>query len=396
MKIGIVTSFPPSKVTLNEYAYHLVKNFVEKEEIEEVVLFCDKTKEKKVLDFPYSEKVTIVECWKFNSYTSLFRILKSIKSQGPSHVLFNLQFMKFGDKKVVAALGLLAPMLTRLLGVKNTVLIHNILETVDLSSAGFTNNPILKGVYNTIGYVLTKLILCANQVAVTIPKYKRILESKYKAGNVVHIPHGTFEIPELPNYKVKKGTKQVMAFGKFGTYKKVETLIEAVKRVRQRIREDIEVVIAGTSNPNTPNYLKNVQEQYKHLDFIRFTGYVEEEDVQTIFNEAAIVAFPYTSTTGSSGVLHQAGSYGKATILPNIGDLKELITDEGYTGEFFNPLNVESLANAIQVLVLNDVKRIQIGKQNYRAATAYPMSKICDKYIEVFNNDNLIAEVATL
>ena len=33
MKIGIVTSFPPSKVTLNEYAYHLVKNFVANENV---------------------------------------------------------------------------------------------------------------------------------------------------------------------------------------------------------------------------------------------------------------------------------------------------------------------------------------------------------------------------
>lgn len=54
---------------------------------------------------------------------------------------------------------------------------------------------------------------------------------------------------------------------------------------------------------------------------------------------------PYTSTTGSSGVLHQAGSYGKAVVLPNIGDFAEVITQEGY-GEFFNPDEPATLARA--------------------------------------------------
>ena len=43
----------------------------------------------------------------------------------------------------------------------------------------------------------------------------------------------------------------------------------------------------------------------------------------TIFDEAAVVVFPYTATTGSSGVLHQAGSYGKAVVMPDLGDLAE-------------------------------------------------------------------------
>ena len=31
MKLAIVTAYPPSKVTLNEYAYHLVKSFRQSE-----------------------------------------------------------------------------------------------------------------------------------------------------------------------------------------------------------------------------------------------------------------------------------------------------------------------------------------------------------------------------
>jgi glycosyltransferase involved in cell wall biosynthesis len=175
-----------------------------------------------------------------------------------------------------------------------------------------------------------------------------------------------------------------MTFGKFGTYKKVEGMIEAVEMVRKSTELDLEVVIAGTDNPNVPGYLEGVKEQYKHIPQVRFTGYVEEEDVPVIFNESAVVVFPYTSTTGSSGVLHQAGSYGKAVVMPDLGDLALLVQDEGYKGEFFEPTSVESLASAIEALVTNEAHRLSIAKANYEAATAHPMSQIAEMYIETF------------
>ena len=176
-----------------------------------------------------------------------------------------------------------------------------------------------------------------------------------------------------------------MTFGKFGTYKKVEHLIEAVVKVRKTTGLDLEVVIAGTDNPNVKGYLARVQEAYKHVPQLRFTGYVEEQDVSTLFKESAIVVFPYTSTTGSSGVLHQAGSYGKAVVMPDLGDLALLVKDEGYQGEFFEPNSIESLAFAIEVLVTNNAHRLNIAKANYKAAAAYPMEKITNMYLNKFN-----------
>ena len=57
-------------------------------------------------------------------------------------------FFKFGDKKIPAALGLLLPMILRLLGCNTVVLLHNILEQVDLESAGFTKNKLAQKIYN--------------------------------------------------------------------------------------------------------------------------------------------------------------------------------------------------------------------------------------------------------
>lgn len=385
MKLAIVTAYPPSKVTLNEYAFHLVKHFRQHQEVSELVLLTDDLAAEAVIDFKEEGcKVTVKPCWKFNSYTNVLSIAKAVKVTQPDMVLYNLQFMKFGDKKIPAALGLFSPWLTKLMKVKTTVLLHNIMETVDLESAGFTNNKIKKGIFNFIGESLTRVILKADKVVLTISKYVNILEEKYQADNCVLIPHGTFEIPEEPSYDLPTGALKIMTFGKFGTYKKVENLIEAVEQVRTRTGQDLEIVIAGTDNPNTLGYLDNVKEQYKEVSDITFTGYVAEEDVPTIFSESAMVVFPYTSTTGSSGVLHQAGSYGKAVVMPDLGDLSILVKEEGYKGEFFEPESVESLALAIEKLVLDTAYRNELAQANYKAATALPMSVITRMYLNEF------------
>ena len=294
--------------------------------------------------------------------------------------------MKFGDKKIAAALGLMLPLVCKLKGIPNIVLLHNILEQVDLGSAGFTSNKFLQKVYNFIGTSLTKLILQADLVALTIQKYVDILEDKYQASNVTMIPHGTFEIASEPKQELPEGPLKVMTFGKFGTYKKVESMIEAVEKVRKSSGLDLEIVIAGTDNPNVAGYLDRVKEQYKHVPQITFTGYVEENEVPKLFEESAVVVFPYTSTTGSSGVLHQAGSYGKAVVMPNLGDLALLVKDEGYQGEFFEPTSVDSLAVAIENIVGNETYRIEQGMANYKAATSYPMERITNIYMRNFES----------
>ncbi|WP_442844854.1 glycosyltransferase [Leeuwenhoekiella sp. H156] len=385
MKLAIVTAYPPSKVTLNEYAYHLVKHFRQLEEVTEIVLLTDV--EPAQADIHFEEEgcdVKVINCWKFNSYRNVWSITKTLKAVKPDAVLYNLQFMKFGDQKIPAALGLFAPFFTKLMGMKTIVLLHNIMEAVDLNEAGFTSNKLKIKVFNFIGSLLTRVVLKADKVALTIGKYVNILEEKYQAKNCMLIPHGTFELAKEPSFEVAEGPLKIMTFGKFGTYKKVELLIEAVELVRTISKVELEIVIAGTDSPNTPGYLNSVQEQYAHVKNLHFTGYVAEEDVPRIFAESAMVVFPYTSTTGSSGVLHQAGSYGKAVVMPQLGDLATLVEEEGYQGEFFEAGCVRSMAQAIVNLVEIEDYRIEIARANYKAANALPMSVIAQRYLEAF------------
>ncbi|MGN6419556.1 MAG: glycosyltransferase [Pseudobacter sp.] len=381
LKLAIVSCHPPGKGTLNEYGYYLLRHFRENPLFSEITLIADELPTGQ--SYPPGlnvEQVRTVTAWKFNSWRNCWRILKAVRKAKPDIVLFNMQFLLFGDRKVPAALGLLTPLLLKLSGYPSVVVLHNILEQVDLQNAGITKNRMLAKIYNITGTMLSRFVLMADLVTVTISKYVQILEAKYRKGNVALIPHGSFENSPLPAQDLPPGPMKIMTFGKFGTYKKVEVLIEAVQRFRQRSTLDVEIVIAGTDSPNSKGYLNTVKEKYAHVPGLIFTGYVAEEDVPRIFSESAVVVFPYTSTTGSSGVLHQAGNYGKAVILPDIGDLGALIREEGYSGELFQPEDPESLANAIQQVLHNDAYRIQMGIRNYHAAVSLPMQDLTNWY----------------
>ena len=386
LSIAIVSPYPPSKGTLNEYAFHLVEQFKKKSEIREIHLITDilpNGESYSAGDRPYN--VHLHPVWSFNDKNTLLKIRKSLKTINPDVVLYNLQFLSFGDNKVAATLGLLSPLISKLEGIPSIVLLHNIIETVDYDSAGITSSKFMTSLYNFIGKQITRIILSANMVGVTIPKYVNILEKKYGCKNVALLPHGSFEMSERPNLEYNPEKRSILTFGKFGTYKKVENLIEAMILVREETSLDIELTIAGTDNPNVKGYLKSVEEKYSHIEGIHFTGYVEEEDVPVHFSNSTIVAFDYTSTTGSSGVLHQAGSYGKAVMLPNIGDLKELITEEGFAGTYFNPNDIQGMAIAMKKLLCDDQTRIEIAKQNYAAASGLRIGDIADWYVMHFN-----------
>src|SRR6185436_4096167 len=243
MRIAIVTTHPPSKNSLNEYAYHFVRFLKTKvENVEEVILLLDELPEGQSYSFmqePNEVPVRCVPCWKFGALNNILTIREAVKETKPDIVLFNIQFASFADKKIPATLGLLTPWLLKISGFKVVVLLHNIMETVNLKSAGFGGNPIIEAVIRLFGNIVTRFILAADVVAVTIPKYVEILESKYGAHNVLLAPHGSFEEPtNTEPAPMPVGRPTVMTFGKFGTYKTVDLLIESHEML-QKQRPDL-------------------------------------------------------------------------------------------------------------------------------------------------------------
>ncbi|WP_442514412.1 hypothetical protein, partial [Pseudomonas promysalinigenes] len=159
------------------------------------------------------------------------------------------------DKRVPGALGLLLPALLRARGVPTLVILHNLADNVDMQDAGFAGSAFTARLMTLAGRILTRALLRADIVALTITRYVEFLRDSYGATNALLAPHGSFEEIAKPSFGVPPGRRTIMAFGKWGTYKTVDLLVEAYRILLARGYDDLRLVLAGTDSPNSPGYM---------------------------------------------------------------------------------------------------------------------------------------------
>jgi glycosyltransferase involved in cell wall biosynthesis len=299
----------------------------------------------------------------------------------PDVVWFNFAFASFGGKPLPAFLGAATPAIMRLTGHYTHATIHQLMETVDLKDAG-VRYPFL---YNAAGFIATQLLLFSNSVSVLLPAYRSILRHKYRRGAVYVRNHGVLSgRPEYPDFAQRGNPDhRILAFGKWGTYKRLEPMIEAFEIVsRQDSRAKL--VVGGMDHPKTPGYLEAIAKQYWRHPRIEFTGYIPEDRIPALFQSTSVAAMPYTSSAGSSGVAHLACAYGVPIIASDIADFRQLAEEEGLAINFFEPGNVQSLAETLLELLNNSERQMEMGIQNFSAALRMSMPEIIRQYLRTF------------
>jgi len=220
MKICLVTTFPPSTGGLSEYGFHLAQE-LQRNPFLSLTVLADEMQQ----EHAEPEGFTVLRCWSFDDPGSLFRLLKTLHRVKPDVVWFNLLFSTFGRKPLIAFSGLMTPLLARLSGRYTHVTLHHLMDTVELKDVGVRH----EGLYRLAGAVATRMLLLANSVSVLMPGYRKILNDKYGRDNVHLRAHGILaRRPEFPDFSRRGGPIQrILAFGKWGTYKRLELMIEA-------------------------------------------------------------------------------------------------------------------------------------------------------------------------
>ena len=376
MKICLVTSFPPSRDALNEYGFHIACELRRIPEIELTILGDDYSSGQ-----PELEDFKVIRCWKFNSLRNPWRILEAIGRERPDVVWFNLGFASFGGKALAAFTGITIPFFARMKGPYTHVTLHQLMETVDLKDAGVR----FPSLYRAGGFIATQILLFADSVSVTLPAYKTVLVEKYGRGSVYVRRHGSFAArPEYPDFAQRGNPEhRILAFGKWGTYKRLEPILQAFEMVIKEV-PDARLVIAGTDHPKTPGYLRSVQNKIGPRSDIQFVGYVEEEDIPQLFQRITCAVLPYTSSAGSSGIAHLASTYGVPIISSDIPDCKRLAEEEGLAIDFFPAGDVSQLAQHVIYLLRNRDRQVEMSLQNMSAALRMSMPEIIRQYLRTF------------
>lgn len=380
-RIALISAFPPGQLTLNEYGLHLAKAFAAREDVSEVVVLADRLATPQA-ELDLGPKVRVRRVWSFNSATSAPRILSALKSEAVDGAVFNLQMASFGDREIPAALGLLAPLAARLLGVPSGVIAHNLICGVDLEQTTLKGQQLRQRVVQMGGSLITRALLAATYMTVTLESYRETVERLFPGKEVLLVPHGTFDTAERELLPSRQRPLRLVTMGKFGTYKRLETLIEAVRILRARPEFlDLELTIGGSDHPNTPGYMARVRESCRTEPFIRFHGYVAEDDIPAFFGTARASVFDYSATTGSSGVLHQTACYGAIPVFPRIGDFVDVCRDEGLDGANYPPGDAQGMADAIASVLADPDAADQLASRNRAAALGMPISAVIDLHM---------------
>jgi glycosyltransferase involved in cell wall biosynthesis len=377
MKICLVTAFPPSRRGLNEYGFHIAKE-LQRDPLLSLTVLADELSS----DDPELDDYDVVRCWSFNEINNPVRLLKTIHHCKPDVVWFNLLFSTFGGKPLPAFAGLGIPALSRLRGYYTHVTLHHLMDNINLKDAGVR----FPRVYRAAGYMATRMLLMANSVSVLLPAYRRTLMQRYSGENVHFRAHGILSArPEPPDYSLRGNPEhRILAFGKWGTYKRLELLIEAFAELSKKM-PNVKLVIGGSNHPMTPGYVEAVAQKVGDRSNIEFTGYVPEERIPDLFRSASVMVMPYSSATGSSGVAHLACEYGVPIISAGVEDFKEMAEDEGLAILFYETGNPHSLTSRLMELLRDSQLQREMSEQNFSSALRMTMPQIIRQYLRSFD-----------
>src|SRR6202047_2094829 len=345
MKICLVTTFPPSQGGLNEYGLHIARE-LQRNPFLSLTILADE------LPSPQPElpEFSVQRCSSSDDPATPVRLLAAVRKSKPDVVWFNLLFSTFGRNPLVAFSGLMSPLLARLGGRYTHVTLHHLMDTVELKDAGVRHERL----YRFAGAVATRMLLLSNSVSVLMPGYRKILNDKYGRDNVHLRAHGILaRRPEFPDF-ARRGTPthRILAFGKWGTYKRLELMIEAFSLIAAKV-PGARLVIAGGDHPQAAGYTESIKRQCAGNDRIEFRGYVPGDALPDLFQTSTVAVMPYSSSTGCSGVAHLACAYGVPIVCADLLDFRQMAQGEELAIQFYPPGNVQGLADCLGDLLEN-------------------------------------------
>lgn len=372
LRICFISSYPPNRARLSEYAKSLLKELANRPAIDKIYVLVDTIDGSKSM-LREGSKVEVLRVWKADNPFSILSIILQILKLKPDVVHFNVGLQSYGRSRLANLTGLSLVFLCRLCGFRVVVLLHNLGETMDLEKA-----KVKPSLANKTGIlVTTKLVLSASRVVVMVRSYAEYLRKRYNHQGVLYIPHGSSVNDCL---SVDSEEKVVLMFGHMGPSKGLPIMLQAFEKLMKG-RKDVQLVIAGTDHPNYSGYLDEFVKTAPPQ--VVFLGYVPEEDLPRVFGMAKVVVTPYLVALGTSGVFHLACGFGKPVVSSDLPEIREIVAD-GASALLVPPGDVDALKDAILQVLFNKEIAAKMCEQNLKFAQKERWSIVAEAYEEAY------------
>jgi len=192
LRVCLVSSYPPCKARLSEYAYQLVDELDKLDKIDALTVLAD-------VDTPSVErlgrKTRVQRVWKPDSSLSILLIPFRLLKLKPDVVHFNCHFFSMGNKRTANLAGLCLIPLCRLLGLKVVTTFHHLgIDGQDLGELG-----VKRSFLNRLGISVGYFLVYKSNVVVSHVKNqvrRRNTDSIIISGDTFELPISIDKIPK--------------------------------------------------------------------------------------------------------------------------------------------------------------------------------------------------------
>lgn len=175
----------------------------------------------------------------------------------------------------------------------------------------------------------------------------------------------------------------ILYLGTIEPRKNIHGLIEAYEELRDKNPElnDVKLLLVGAKGwKNKQIYAKWKKSLYKK-DII-FLGYISEVERDILYARSSVFAYP-SFYEGFGFPPLEAMTYGLPVICSNVSSLPEVV---GNAALMVNPYKPSEIAEALKLVLTDDVLREQLIGKGYEQAKKFSWSKTAVEYLEVFKN----------
>ncbi len=176
----------------------------------------------------------------------------------------------------------------------------------------------------------------------------------------------------------------VLYLGGYELHKNVTTLLLAWTYVGQALGEDYPLVLAGRkptqASANYPDYDGYIK-QLGIEEYVRWIGYVEEEDKPVLYRNAETFVFPSRQEGFGLGVLEALAS-GTPVVTTNASSLPEVLGEAGFA---VDPDDARGMAGAIISTLIQDNLRAELRRKGEEQAAKFSWEKTATETLLVYD-----------
>lgn len=237
-----------------------------------------------------------------------------------------------------------------------------------------------------VGKYVFKKVAKSNDAIIAISEYtrKELVEFTSIDRNKVSVIYeagettvGTSRPYELP-YK-----RFILYVGQQSDYKNIRRLAQAHQSLLPDF-SDVGLVLAGKKN----DAVKKNEHFFnkKKYENILFTDFVEDDELNWLYENATVYAFPsLMEGFGLPGL--EAMAHGTPVVSSDATCLPEIYGDAAY---YFNPLDVVDMANSLSTVIESEYLQNELVQKGYRQLKKYSWKKMAQQthalYMDVLKN----------